>query len=945
MAAKHQTKAACAEAVATIETNAQNTAKSMPKEDFHGAGSVLREFQPRDIQLRHSDTINKDALGFQHLHFGAGRLGMGLVIPAIYDANISFAVVQRPKQEWEDLGKFPLNVDVRVNDVVVAHNVTILSMQQKDIDSIISKATSFSCSVGTGMMDAVAPLLTKLPTKIEDSKKPVLYCCENDHNAVKRLKEELADRVYVVDCMVDRVCTRRIVASEESSEDESDGQQQLDEHDKDEGACRTASTNVGESKVSLTTKVETTNFVDGGMANTIRHNNLLGDYLTQQVLDYLSDETHIAGQKPNLQANDQAFRDAPSSSEQTISATKPLPRHASEDSLTSEGLPEYIHSFAGSDSDADAEFDRDDTNTVDGSNENNIDGVVHVQAEPWRGSIIILDPTVHSNDRVTPFSENIAIVPRSDMEAEYLAERKTKLVNGMHTVLAFTSLLSRWKRGKTISASEEYVLVKYARLSRQDQRMLEAQRTVRVAQLLQRFGVAQIMCWHGCDTQEDAWEHLLHYSDEILLERFGRVEDLVSRVLGGGVGNRWLTRLRPAAVWMDAWIETDDQEGHDLAAFFRYAAARDRYATAEASSAYPAAVLKAHVKECRRFCNQEYEITHKGKPGGTYLSSKGLPKVSSLRDLAAGDDLRDNTAHTQNHPVSYMSAVQKTTLSDRYHTIASHRPDQDLAYTAWLRSGAVNTAALVANAGHLGLDLDVASGQLSYSGGFRAPELCFELVYVRHGKTEGNTEPRVFQGNVDEMMNALNKVGLEQAAEAGVQLDQLGVQPDLIVMSPLGRAKDTAEAFLQSNPHLREVAEVWWESHEMAFGGWDNVMVKDMEDANICHLFYLQQNAIVKSDDAYISPDGQELRGENFVEVLVRMRRVLVKMEQLMQAARKDMNRAPRGLMFGHSMAGAALQILTGQGKTEVDENGKEYLCFDGKHIMPHATPTFLHRA
>jgi len=66
-----------------------------------------------------------------HMHFGAGRLGMGLVVPAISASGIPFAVVQRPKQEWSAMfsqasrGTGADQVDVRVNDVVVVHNLAV----------------------------------------------------------------------------------------------------------------------------------------------------------------------------------------------------------------------------------------------------------------------------------------------------------------------------------------------------------------------------------------------------------------------------------------------------------------------------------------------------------------------------------------------------------------------------------------------------------------------------------------------------------------------------------------------------------------------------------------------------------------------------------------------------------------------------------------------------
>jgi hypothetical protein len=56
----------------------------------------------------------------------------------------------------------------------------------------------------------VLPVLSRLPLALEEEQ-PMLFACENDHDAVARLKQELQGRVRVVDCMVDRVCTGRTV--------------------------------------------------------------------------------------------------------------------------------------------------------------------------------------------------------------------------------------------------------------------------------------------------------------------------------------------------------------------------------------------------------------------------------------------------------------------------------------------------------------------------------------------------------------------------------------------------------------------------------------------------------------------------------------------------------------------------------------------------------------
>jgi len=119
-------------------------------------------------------------------------------------------------------------------------------------------------------------------------------------------------------------------------------------------------------------------------------------------------------------------------------------------------------------------------------------------------------------------------------------------------------------------------------------------------------------------------------------------------------------------------------------------------------------------------------------------------------------------------------------------------------------------------------------------------------------------------------------------------------------------------------------------------------MVKDLEDDNICHLFYLAQNAVVKTSAPYVDPaSGKNYQAENFVEVLTRMNGVLARVQERMAPLAAKDARRPLVVMYGHSMCGAALQILTGGGK-QVD--GESFLGFDGKYIMPNATPVYLHQ-
>ena len=58
-----------------------------------------------------------------------------------------------------------------------------------------------------------------------------------------------------------------------------------------------------------------------------------------------------------------------------------------------------------------------------------------------------------------------------------------------------------------------------------------------MAKLLEEFGVGNVARWEGAEGPEGAWAALLDFSDVVLVERFSAIDDLVSRVLGGGVAS------------------------------------------------------------------------------------------------------------------------------------------------------------------------------------------------------------------------------------------------------------------------------------------------------------------------------------------------------------------------------------------------------------------------
>ncbi|KAL8424459.1 hypothetical protein Efla_001061 [Eimeria flavescens] len=295
-------------------------------------------------------------------------------------------------------------------------------------------------------------------------------------------------------------------------------------------------------------------------------------------------------------------------------------------------------------------------------------------------------------------------------------------------------------------------------------------------------------------------------------------------------------------------------------------------------------------------------------------------------------------------------------LAACYEKIKSSREAQHANYGKYLENaGKERIAKWQQLADDLQLELQVDSGRIRYKSDFKPLDLEVDICYVRHGKTQGNTEPRVYQGMVDYPENQLNSIGKEQAVAAAEKMEQLvkqhWQQPDAIFSSPLQRAQQTAEPFRQNHRDLPY--RVLRELMEMKFGSWDNQKVADLPADDICHLFYLEQNALVKSHEPHAVDyqtwvhsewleGAKTIEGENFLECMQRQREALRKVaaiarEELTKRSPEE-KRKPRVVLYGHSMAGAAVSVLLGFGK----EDASGWLGFDGHYIMPNATPTLL---
>lgn len=302
--------------------------------------------------------------------------------------------------------------------------------------------------------------------------------------------------------------------------------------------------------------------------------------------------------------------------------------------------------------------------------------------------------------------------------------------------------------------------------------------------------------------------------------------------------------------------------------------------------------------------------------------------------------------------------------------VVENNPTSSSTRQVGLTHRQVNLMEMSSHLSLLGFKLFPIEGRLRYDlTTFKPLDLCYDICYIRHGKTEGNTEPRIYQGQVDYLANFLNEIGLKQAQDAAEKLKQLQVNgqpwtPQVLFSSPLGRALQTAKPILKAFTGLDHAVVDGLK--EMAFGQWDNSKVEDIEKTNIAHLFYLKQNVFVKDFNSHDVVESQQLLpppssvcyhrdypgtrhipSENFLEVITRSRATLLALNHhplILKSQSSNKTQQPqlpsrvKVIMVGHSMAGAAASILMGHGKCDADG----FLGFDGTYIMPNATPTML---
>ena len=107
-----------------------------------------------------------------------------------------------------------------------------------------------------------------------------------------------------------------------------------------------------------------------------------------------------------------------------------------------------------------------------------------------------------------------------------------------------------------------------------------------------------------------------------------------------------------------------------------------------------------------------------------------------------------------------------------------------------------------------------------------------KVYFVRHGESQWNVEDKIC-GVTD---SSLTEKGHQQAVDTGNTILRLGIQADMILHSPLQRAKDTAK-------HISEITGIPMKEEprliEQAFGVWEGTSPRNSRDFYLAKLNFI----------------------------------------------------------------------------------------------------------
>lgn len=161
-----------------------------------------------------------------HIHFGAGKLGLGLVVPLFSKKN-RIIIINHKSQRWEKIKSennikiiSTYNAEIKTSffydDPTMGYqslfdnwrqknNLLICTDNEELITALIKCATSISTAVKSEL-----PVVINRMKNIDLNKKLNVYCFENDIEVVRNWKDKITsekENVNIITVVADRICS------------------------------------------------------------------------------------------------------------------------------------------------------------------------------------------------------------------------------------------------------------------------------------------------------------------------------------------------------------------------------------------------------------------------------------------------------------------------------------------------------------------------------------------------------------------------------------------------------------------------------------------------------------------------------------------------------------------------------------------------------------------
>lgn len=177
---------------------------------------------------------------------------------------------------------------------------------------------------------------------------------------------------------------------------------------------------------------------------------------------------------------------------------------------------------------------------------------IHVLTEEWKGQIVVY--TTKENNKV-PFQGNKVIFTDNIHFAEFLLYKKLSLVNGLHTIIAFFTLIQELKDNNfnksLIKLPGNYPLSRFSSLDIKDKKIILSWIILKCYILYHKYSIKLLKLYFKTDKANCIIYNLVEYAF-CSIDRFENTTDTTKRVLNAGVSKRFETRIKQPSMFVYA---------------------------------------------------------------------------------------------------------------------------------------------------------------------------------------------------------------------------------------------------------------------------------------------------------------------------------------------------------------------------------------------------------